>query len=112
MLKKIRTAVAFVLILAALAAVPAMAAKPAAKGYTGGWMAENTDPSLRMEIFDDGTMYYVFGDEENTGYYCSYFVDGDGSLCVYEKNSIVDAYAILNQNQLLDYQGLVWNRMY
>ena len=112
MLRKIRTAVAAVLVLVALAAIPAMAAQPAGKGYTGGWKAENTDPSIRMEVFDNGTMYYVFGDEDNVGHYCSYFIDKDGSLCVYENNSIVDAYGMLNQNQLLDYQGLVWNRMY
>ena len=112
MFKKIRTAAAALLVLVALAAVPVMAAQPANKGYIGGWVAQDTDPGVRMEVFEDGTMYYVFGDAQNTGYYYNYFVDSDGCLCIYDDSSIIDAYAMLNQNQLLDYGGLVWNRMY
>ena len=112
MLRKIRAAVAFVLILVTLAAIPAMAAQHGAKGYAGRWKSVDTDPAVEMEIFDDGTMYYVIGDEENVGYYCSYFIAGDGTLCVYEEDSITDAYALLTKDHLLDYAGLEWVRVY
>ena len=111
MLRKIRTAVAAVLILVALAAIPVMAAQPAGKGYTGGWKIENTDPGIRMEIFNNGTMYYVIEDEENVGHYCEY-VCKDGRLYVIEDNAMIDAYVMMNQNQLKDYEGFTWNRLY
>ena len=112
MLRKIRTAVAAILILVAFAAIPVMAAQPSGKDYTGAWEIENTNTSIRMEVSDDGTVHYVIGGDKSSGYHSSCKVDQDGRLYVFENNSISDAYVMMNQNQIRDYEGFTWNRMH
>ena len=116
-LKKLAAALMIAMLGAATAALPAMAAvkAPAAEVttnvYIGGWTLDDSDEQVRMEVFDNGTVCYVYEDEPNIGYYYSYFIYSDGSLCVCEGDEITEAYGLMNANELIDLDGDTWTRI-
>ena len=118
MMKRFAIALIVALMSVSLFAVPAMAATNTVQNaavstntYVGAWTLDEFCGQITMEVFNDGTAYYVDSNEPNVGYYYSYFIHTDGSLCVYEGNQMVGAYAVLSQNQLIDYDGNTWSRI-
>ena len=116
MFKKFAIALMTAMMTVSAFTLPAMAAAPAqvigmnTNGYVGGWLLDGYNEQVKMEVFEDGTAYYVYMPEDNIGYYFSWFIAEDGSLCVYNGNEMEGAYGLLNANTLLDYDGDTWTR--
>ena len=116
MFKKVAIALMTAMMAVSTLTLPAMAAAPTqvvamnTNCYVGGWTLDGYGGQVKMEVFDDGTAYYVYMPEANIGYYYNRFIAEDGSLCVYNGNEMEGAYGILNANQLLDYDGDTWTR--
>ena len=110
MFKRIITVIAAAMVVLSLAVMPAAAAER--QQYLGGWlMDDQTDPSVKAEIFDDGTMYVVFSDAPGTGYYYNYFVFED-TMYVYEGDEIISAFSMEKADQLRDIDQRTWTRYY
>lgn len=98
------------MVVLSLTVMPAAAAER--QDYLGGWlMDEQTDPSVKVEIFNDGTMYLVFSDAPNVGYYYNYFVH-NGTMYVYDGDEIISTFDMENPDQLRDLDQRTWTRFY
>lgn len=107
-----KKALMMVLVLAVVLAAIAMPAASADNAYVGTWVLDTMEEdSMRVEVYGDGTLYIVYPDEQNVGYFFNYVIGEDGDLIAYNSDyAVVHAFGMINYYQIIDVDGDTWSR--